>query len=208
MKLLKFWLFCSVALLLSFSAANAQGYGVRNGDTLRIEVLEDPELNRSVLVAPDGRITVPMAGSLRATGLTVEAIQRALVNRLESNFALPPNVYVSVERLVEVRPRTQVPVAPVVAPTIDVFLVGEAAKPGKIAISPGTTVLQLFGEMGGFSKFAAVKRIQLRRMDAQTQQTQIYSLNYKDIEQNLTTSGSIVLLDGDTLIIPQRRLFE
>ena len=43
--------------------AQAQGYQIRAGDTLRIEVLEDSSLNRTVLVAPDGRISMPQAGT-------------------------------------------------------------------------------------------------------------------------------------------------
>jgi polysaccharide biosynthesis/export protein len=49
----------ALPIMLAFSAlqASAQegGYLIRPGDVLRIEVLEDPGLNRSVLVAPDGR---------------------------------------------------------------------------------------------------------------------------------------------------------
>lgn len=209
MLFLKFWTIGALALMLSFGAmgdtANAQGYGVRNGDILRIEVLEDPSLNRSVLVAPDGRITIPMAGSLRARGRTVGAIQRNLVTRLTSNFALPPNVYVSVEKLGERAARSN---SAALAPTIDIYLVGEAAKPGKLSVSSGTTLLQLFAQMGGFSKFAATKRIQLRRTDPQTKAQTVYKFNYKAIEKNASNSGNTELQDGDVIIIPQRRLFE
>ena len=43
-------------------------YLIRPGDVLQVEVLEDPGLNRSVLVSPDGRITMPLAGAIRASG--------------------------------------------------------------------------------------------------------------------------------------------
>lgn len=209
MRFLKTWTIGALALMLSFAAMvgtlSAQGYGVRNGDILRIEVLEDPSLNRSVLVAPDGRITMPMAGSIRARGRTVGAIQRNLVTRLTSSFALPPNVYVSVERLGERAPRSN---SVAVVPTIDIYLVGEAAKPGKLSVSSGTTLLQLFAQMGGFSKFAATKRIQLRRTDPKTKAQTVFKFNYKAIERNASRSGNTELQDGDVIIVPQRRLFE
>ena len=53
--------------------AEAQGYSIRPGDRLRIEVLEDDSLNRSVLVAPDGRISVPLVGTVVAGGRTLGA---------------------------------------------------------------------------------------------------------------------------------------
>ncbi len=187
------------ALLALPSTALAQdGYRIRAGDTLRIEVLEDPSLNRSSLVAPDGRIAVPLAGGIRASGRTVEDVQADLSTRLAPNFATTPTVFISVERLAERQPGGP----PAAAPTITIYVLGEAAKPGKLEVTPGTTVLQLFAEMGGFSKFAATKRIQLRR-DSTT-----YSLDYKAIEAGTSTSGATTLVDGDVIVVPQRKLFE
>jgi len=200
MSRLLFALIAACMTLVSANTALAQsGYGVRPGDILRVEVLEDPTLNRSVLVAPDGRIAIPLAGGIRASGRTVEAIQADLASRLAPNFATTPTVYVAVEKLREVRPASN---APVVAPTIDIFVMGEANKPGKVEVSPGTTVLQLFAQMGGFSKFAATKRIQLRRGD------QTWAINYPAVEAGSSNIGATVLAEGDVIIIPQRKLFE
>ncbi len=181
--------------------AQAEGYGLRAGDTLKIEVLEDPSLNRLVLVAPDGRVTVPGAGSLQASGRTVEQVAAALSAALAPGFATTPTVYVSLERQAE-RVAGNGSHQSASAATISVYVMGEAAKPGKLEIAPGTTVLQLFAEMGGFSKFAATKRIQLRRGD------QSYAVNYDAIEAGLSTVGATTLQAGDVLIVPQRRLFE
>lgn len=199
MSRLLFAFIATVMSLVVSGAAIAQGYGVRAGDTLRIEVLEDPTLNRSVLVAPDGRISVPLAGGIRASGRTVEAIQQDLATRLAPNFATTPTVYVALERQREVRPSSNAAAA---APTIDIFVMGEAAKAGKVEVAPGTTVLQLFAQMGGFSKFAATKRIQLRRGN------EIFLINYKAIEAGTSQQGATVLAEGDVIVIPQRKLFE
>jgi polysaccharide export outer membrane protein len=173
---------------------------------LRVEVLEDPSLNRAALVAPDGRITMPLAGGIRASGRTVEAVQADLAARLTSSFAAAPTVFVSVERLAERLPAGVAAAAP--APTITVYVMGEAAKPGKLQVAPGTTVLQLFAEMGGFGKFAATKRIQLRRTDSTTGGETTYRLNYNAIEAGTSTSGATTLQGGDVIVVPQRRLFE
>ena len=97
---------------------------------------------------------------------------------------------------------------PLVTPEmISVYVMGEANNPGKLEISPGTNVLQLFAVMGGFTNFAATKRIQLRRVDNNTGKQQIYGLNYKVIEAG-GEGGLTTLREGDTIVIPQRRLFE
>lgn len=193
-----------LALPLLMTGAQAQdGYRIRQGDVLKIEVLEDESLNRSALVAPDGRISLRLAGSIPAAGRTVEQVQADLAAKIASNFAAPPNVYVSIERLAERVASTGGPAAPA---TIDVFIIGEGAKSGKISVAPGTTVLKLFAEMGGFSKFAATKRIQLRRIVNGAEK--VYTFDYKAIERGETTSGNTTVMDGDVLLVPQRKLFE
>ena len=195
-----------LAALTVPATAQDGGYLIRSGDTLRIEVLEDPGLNRSVLVSPDGRITLPLAGGVRAAGKTVEAVQSELSARLAPNFATAPNVYVSIERIAEHVARGGGGVATV--PTVDIYVIGEAAKAGRLSVARGTTVLQFFAEMGGFSKFAATKRIQLRRTDPKTGTEKTYTINYDAIENGSSRMGATVLMKGDVIVIPQRKLFE
>lgn len=198
--------FCGLGLGLAGPAAAQDAYRIHPGDTLRIEVLEDATLNRSVLVSPDGRISVPLAGSVMAAGNPLEAIQRAVAAQLSPNFAAPPSVFVSVERLAA--PVVAGPVGPPAAPpTMDIFIIGEVGNPGKLQVAPGTTVLQVFAQMGGFTKFAATSRVQLRRVDAAGVE-QIYALDYDAIVAGSNPNGRTTLAQGDVIVVPQRRLFE
>ena len=197
-----------VLLFISATSALAQNtYKIRNGDTLRIEVIEDPSLNRTVLVSPDGRISMPLTGAVRASGKSIEDIQRELASGLTPSFAARPNVFVSVERLAERRVVAPRVTTPEPDPTIEVFIVGEAAKPGSITLAPGATVLHAFAKMGGFTRFAASSRVQLRRTAPDGTQ-QSYALDYKAIEAGLSNAGQTVLAPGDVIVVPQRRLFE
>lgn len=193
----------ATALIICAQMASAQStYKIRNGDTLRIEVIEDSALNRSVLVSPDGRISMPMTGAIRAAGKSIEDIQRELASGLAASFASPPNVFVAVERLAESR----VP-APVTAKGIDIFVMGEVGKPGKVTLDPGATALQAFAQMGGFTRFAAERRVQLRR-PAPNGTEQVMRLDYKAIEAGTSAAGMTILQAGDIIMVPQRRLFE
>jgi polysaccharide export outer membrane protein len=189
-------------LALAPAALAQDEYRIRPGDVLRIEVIEDPSLNRSVLVPPDGRITVPLAGVVQAGGRPVDQIQADLAGLLAPNFATAPSVFVSIEQIYRAPP----PVPQAEPRTVGIFVLGEVNNPGQIGIVPGTTVLQLFAQMGGFSKFAATKRIQLRRTEAGKEN--VYLINYDAIEQGTSNSGATVLREGDVVIVPQRRLFE
>jgi len=192
-----------LVLLLLAPAAFAQEYTIKPGDTLQIEVLEDPTLNRQALVTPDGRISFPLAGSVQASGRSTSQVQSALAASLAPNFANTPNVFVALKSVA-----APVPQAGVAGPALmDIYVMGEVAQPGRIEVARGTTLLQFLAEMGGFTKFAATKRIQLRRADA-TGVQRVYTINFKAIESGAAGGGATMLADGDVIIVPQRRLFE
>ena len=195
-------LFAALAMLpLLAQQGAAQDYRLRSGDVVQIEVLEDSNLNRSAIVLPDGQISVPMAGLVRAAGRSLAQVQEDLSARLAPNFAAPPTVYVSLSELAE-RPAS----GPSTPRTLDIFVLGAAGAPGRIEVSPGTTLLQAIAQAGGLSPFAAKKRVQLRRVDKSGNE-KVYAIDFDAIERGLA-GGSMKLVDGDVIVVPQRRLFE
>ncbi|MEO3417104.1 polysaccharide biosynthesis/export family protein [Roseovarius sp. CAU 1744] len=186
-----------------FSApASAQdSYRIKPGDVVRVEVLEDATLNRDAIVLPDGRISLPLAGSVKAGGRSIEQVRSEVISSLAPNFATEPTVFVSLTQLA----------APVASGgsvrTNTIYILGEVANPGAHAIERGTTMLQALAQVGGFSRFAATKRIQLRRTD-KSKRERIYTVNYKEILAGKTSIGTTVMQSGDVIIVPQRRLFE
>lgn len=192
-------------LVASAGASVAQGgYSIKPGDTLQIEVLEDPNLNRNVLVLPDGSISFPMAGTVRAGGRTVDLVGQTLSKKMADNFAVAPTVSVSVSALAPKAPARQ-PTGPEL---MNVYILGEAASPGRKEVLPGTTLIQFLAEAGGLSRFAAEKRIQLRRVDPDTREETVYRFNYKTMGGANSIQGTTILAPGDVIVVPERRLFE
>ena len=191
-------LLAALAALLAAPLALAQsaGYRIQPGDVLAITVLEDETLNRQSLVLPDGRISVPLAGSISASGQSVEAVERVIADRLASNFAVRPSVFVSVVSVTEEEE------------TFPIYVLGQVASPGLVEVLPGTTLLQAVALAGGPGRFAATKRIQLRRMDAASGQEKLYLFNYRALERGGSIQSMITVREGDVLIVPERRLFE
>lgn len=197
-----------LALITSFCAATlavAQGgYQVRPGDVLSVEVLQDPSLNREVLVLPDGSISFPFAGNLSASGRTTGQIQDLISQGIASNFAVEPSVFVTVRQLTPTVPR-----AGGGGPrTIDVYFLGEFAAPGMVAVPHGSTFLQALALGGGFTNFAARQRIQLRRTNPHTGEMSVSEINYRAIANGALPTSDPVLADGDVILAPERRLFE
>lgn len=196
----------ALLLVLTGAAAWAQSeYRLRPGDTLNVEVLEDPSLNRDVVVLPDGRFTFPLAGSVPAAGRTVDQVRASVTQALSGNFATAPNVFIGV------RPAPATPPAPVAAArarTISVYLMGEVQKSGAIEVKPGTTFLQALSQAGGVTPFAATARIQLRRTDPRTNVQNVYPINYRALMDGARMPREIQLMEGDVILVPERRLFE
>lgn len=204
---MKVVLFAILSFLMA-AGAWAQGYTIGAGDVLAVEVVEDQSLNRQVLVLPNGTIDFPFAGSIRAAGASPEEVARRLTAGISSNFQAEPTVFVTVARLAPPAPQQLAPQTLQAPPSIDIYFLGEFARPGVQQLEPGTTMLQALAASGGFTRFAATKRIQLRRTDAVTGQVVGTTLNYKAIANGAAILNDVTLADGDVLIAPERRLFE
>ena len=192
------FLLAALLALLAAPLAYAQsaGYRIQPGDQLAITVLEDETLNRTTLVLPDGSISVPLAGTVNAAGRSVDAVEGAIADRLASNFAVRPSVFVSVASVSET------------GATFPIYVLGQVGDPGQREVEPGTTLLQAIALAGGLDRFAATKRIQLRRTDAATGQERLYIFNYRAVERGGAIQSMITMREGDVIVVPERHLFE
>jgi polysaccharide export outer membrane protein len=192
------FLLAALLALLAAPLAYAQsaGYRIQPGDELAITVLEDETLNRNTLVLPDGSISVPLAGAIQAAGRSVDAVEGAIADRLASNFAVRPSVFVSVTTVSDT------------GLTFPIYVVGQVGEPGQREVEAGTTLLQAIALAGGLDRFAATKRIQLRRADPSTGQERLYIFNYNAVERGGAIQSMITMREGDVIVVPERRLFE
>jgi polysaccharide export outer membrane protein len=194
-----------VCIFLGAAAWAQNGYRISPGDVLSVEVLEDPSLNREVLVLPDGSFSFPFAGTLQASGRTIEQVEAAVTQGIAPNFAAEPNVFVTVRQVQPSAPTTRGIAAP---RTIDIYFLGEVNSPGPAEIPPGTTFLQALSFSGGFTPFAAQRRVQLRRTDPHTGQQYVSEIDYRAIADGAHLSQDVELIEGDVILVPERRLFE
>jgi len=206
MKIMK--LLALVGLMISTAVAAAAqdgNYRVRAGDKLTIEVLQDPSLNRGAVVLPDGRFSFPLAGTVPASGRTIGQIQAALSQALAANFNAAPDVFIAVEPAERV---AAAPRAPAPEPVVSIYFLGEVGSPGVKELPIGTTILQALATSGGFTNFAATKRVQLRRTSLSTGLQSVFEINYDALSEGAQLRNDVPLQDGDVILVPERRLFE
>ena len=105
---------------------------------------------------PRGEIAFPLAGHIRARGLTPLALENILKNKLKNNYK-DESLDVTVA----------VVAAPKEIPEEDlkpkIFITGEIIRPGSYVVRQKTTLMQAIALAGGIGPFAAKNRIQVRR---------------------------------------------
>ena len=172
---------------------------LKPGDTLNISVLQDPKLDRSVVVDPNGQIAFPLAGHVTANGLTPQRLEKILKARLQRNYKDDDlDVTVALANAVKDVPEDDL------KPKI--FITGEVLRPGPYPIRQATSLVQAISIAGGFGPFAAKKRIQVHRGSGP--QEMIFGFDYKSYEAGQNLDSNIPLQPGDVIIVPERGILE
>lgn len=160
-------------------------YRIGSGDTLMITVWEQPELSvPTQLVRSDGKITIPLIKEVSVDGLTPRQAEAAIAASL-GKFVTDPIVTVVVT-----------------LPTSKkIYLVGAVRKEGTLPYTYGMTVMQALSEAGGLTDYAKRTKIYILR----TENGREYRLefNYKEVIRGERMDQNIVLLPGDTVVVPQ-----
>jgi polysaccharide export outer membrane protein len=177
----------------------AQGQTLKPGDSLSISVMQDPKLDRSVVVDPSGQIAMPLVGHIRASGQTPQALENIIKNRLKSNYK-DDSLDVTVALTNSVKDIPEEDLKP------KVFITGEIIRPGSYVVRQKTTLMQAIALAGGLSPFAAKRRIQVRRKGGPGEN--IFMFDYRAYEAGQDLEGNIPLRAGDVIIVPERGLLE
>ncbi len=145
MKHLTNLLAVALAFSMFFSATSqaSNNYKLGAGDTIRIDVYNEPDLSMEYLVSSSGQIEYPYLGKLDVLGKTAGQLQQAISNGLKNDYLIDPKVSVNV---VEYRM---------------IYINGEVAKPGGYHFQPGLTVEKAIALAGGFTERASTKGIRI-----------------------------------------------
>ena len=158
-------------------------YELRQGDELSIEVEQDKELgdNKTFIITPDGYVSFPMVGRIKAAGMTIDEFTNELTNRL-STYIIDPNISVNVNRLGGVR----------------VYVFGEINKPGAYTLTKSNTVIDAIGAAGSFNWDTAKKKIFLIHQNDPSKPIEI---NLNKLLKTGDMSQNYVMREGDILYL-------
>jgi len=169
------------------AASSTSGeYIIGPGDTLKINVLRNPELNAEVPVRPDGKISTPLVNDVVAVGKTPTQLAQEM-ERVIGEFVRAPTVNVIVTHPASTYSQVKV--------------VGQAVSPKAVPYRSGMTVLDLVIEVGGLSQFAAGNRAKIVRVEGQS--TREIHVRLNDLLNKGKISENVPLRPGDILVIPE-----
>lgn len=195
---------CFVSITLGFmllsgcSGVPAGGYPVQYAppnefllgpeDVLTVTVWRNQDLSKDIVVRPDGGVTMPLLGDIRAAGISAEALAKRISERL-TEYMSNPIVSVQVKDI----------------NSNNIYVLGEVAKPGKYQLKSFATVLQGISLAGGFTQFATRNGTKVIRKvpgaDGKLQQIEI-PVKYSDVIAGKADPGNFYLSSGDVIVVP------
>ncbi len=168
-------------------------YKLRVGDRISLQILEDRDLPRSLVVADSGELDVPYVGRVAASDKTCKQLAGELKARLEREYYYRATVIIALDVVNKYLGR--------------IYVWGQVRNQGPIELSvnENLTAGKAILRAGGFGDFANKKRVKvIRGGGAEGAVKQSFELNLVDILENGQTEKDVVLQPDDFIIVPSR----
>jgi polysaccharide export outer membrane protein len=136
----------ALCLLVGVRPAAAQEYEIGAGDVLHVIVLDQPGLTGDFAVDPQGMITFPFLGRVKASSMSAAELERKLTTLLADGYLKRPQLSVSVKEFGSLR----------------VFVTGEFQRPGAYSLKADRSLLTLLGSVGDVAPSAGHEILVIR----------------------------------------------
>jgi polysaccharide export outer membrane protein len=168
-------------------------YKLRVGDKISLQILEDRDAPKSLIVADSGELDVPYVGRVAASDKTCKQLADELKTRLEKEYYHQATVIIALDVANKFLGR--------------VYVWGQVRNQGPIdiAVNENLTGGKAILRAGGFGDFANKKRVKVVRSGgADTAAKQSFELNMVDILEKGETEKDMILQPDDFIIVPSR----
>jgi len=162
----------------------AASYRIGCGDVVEVMVWRDEALSRTVVVAPDGTVSLPLVGKLSAAGRTLDELKSELEERM-AVYVPDPVLSLDVKQ----------------SNSMQVYVIGKVNNPGRFVISSNINVLQALAMAGGLNPFADKDDIRILR-EGSGGQTRSFPFDYKMVLRGQQLEQNIRLQRGDVIVVP------
>lgn len=164
------------------SPSPGQSYRIGCGDVLMISAWKEEALSRQASVLPDGNITFPLIGEIKAKGSTINELKKTMEEKLSVYM---PGAILSVQVLQ--------------SNSMVIYVVGKVNAPGQYPIHENVTVMQALTMARGVNPFADKDEIRIFRNVDGTEK--IFYFNYTDMASGKNLEQNIRLERGDLIVV-------
>jgi len=168
-------------------------YKLRVGDKVSLQILEDRDAPKSLVVADSGELDVPYVGRAAAADKTCKQLAEDLKARLEKEYYYRATVIIALDVANKFLGR--------------IYVWGQVRNQGPIdiAVNENLTAGKAILRAGGFGDFANKKRVKVvRGGGTEGGAKQSFELNMVDILEKGLTEKDVVLQPDDFVIVPSR----
>lgn len=164
----------------STASSSQSAQRIAENDVLEIDVFQVDELDRTVRVEPNGKVTMPLIGSVKAAGLTIAEFENKLKAAYGADYLQSPEITVFMKESFGQR----------------VTMDGEFKEPGIYPVTSQTTLLQMVARASGMTELADEKKIFIYRQYDDGKKVANYSVS--DIRSGKT--GDPRIYGGDVVV--------
>jgi polysaccharide export outer membrane protein len=157
------------------------------GDVVGVNVWENANLNTEATIRPDGTITMPLVGDLKAAGETPTTLKTTIKTKLQTFIKLQG---------------TEITVAVKSWKSYRFTIQGEVGHAGVFSSDQYMTVADALAQAGGLSRFAKRAEIVLMRRDPKTGTIKHIPLDYDQLASGKRPDMNIYVIPGDTIWVP------
>jgi protein involved in polysaccharide export with SLBB domain len=163
-------------------------YFFQPGDTLDIKFLYNPELNESVIIRPDGKISLQMIDETRASGLTPAQLNEALTKAYSSQLK-QPRITVIVRSFGGQR----------------IYVGGEVNTPRTLTVNGKVDALQAIMDAGGFKPDAKPSSVMIISKDKENRPV-VRKVDLKKVLKGAPSTEDFTLKPFDVVYVPKTEL--
>jgi len=167
-------------------------YRLRVGDKISLQILEDRDAPKGLVIADSGELDAPYVGRVAASDKTCKQLAEELKTQLEKEYYYRATVVIALDVANKLLGR--------------VYVWGQVRTQGPIDlnVNENLTVGKAILRAGGFGDFANRKKVQVIRGGAQAGGKQTFILNMAEILEKGKTEKDIILQPDDSIIVPER----
>jgi len=163
---------------------DAQQYKITAGDKIEVNFLFAPELNKTVEVRPDGKISLMFIKSIKAQGKTADELAELLEQKLRKQIK-QPDLFVNIVEFVDQK----------------VYISGEVNNAGSLPLKSNHNIMQVLSEAGWVTPAARMNEVILLRKNPADKDA-VYPINLEKIISGEDLEQNVAIKAGDVIYVP------